>query len=94
MGMFDSFYDNNGNEWQTKAFDCTLASTEITERVPEQRHGGLNVTTGAHQVECIGDSRDGWLQFEDGYFIDVTTQPVPGVPAYDYFGCQIGDDDD
>lgn len=24
MGMFDSFYDADGHEWQTKAFDCEL----------------------------------------------------------------------
>lgn len=86
MGMFDSFYDNHGTEWQTKAFDCTLATTEITEQVPKQRSDGLDVTSGAHQVDCLSDDGQGWLQFEDGYFMGVTTQLVPGVPAYDYFG--------
>lgn len=34
MGMFDSFYGADGSEWQTKAFDCTLARWDIGDVVP------------------------------------------------------------
>lgn len=52
MGMFDSFYDANGDEWQTKAFDCLLDVYRIGERVPPL--AGRRSLLTDYQVEIMG----------------------------------------
>lgn len=52
MGMFDSLYDTNGNEWQTKYFDQVLATYHIGDRVPQQ-----GACTN-YQIEVIGQCPD------------------------------------
>lgn len=34
MGMFDSMYDDEDNEWQTKAFECGLDRFREGDPVP------------------------------------------------------------
>lgn len=34
MGMFDSLYDKDRTEWQTKAFGCVLASYQLGDALP------------------------------------------------------------
>jgi hypothetical protein len=34
MGMFDSFYDAQDNDWQTKAFGRSLAQWSIGDAIP------------------------------------------------------------
>jgi len=35
MGMFDSFYDSDSNEWQTKAYENQLAAYRQDDVLPE-----------------------------------------------------------
>lgn len=49
MGMFDSFYDENDGEWQTKAFGRSLHRWDIGETVAPS---GISC-----QVEAIGVER-------------------------------------
>lgn len=49
MGMFDSLYDEHGNEWQTKAYDCLLGNYSYGDDLP---HLGEGVAD--YQVEVRG----------------------------------------
>lgn len=47
MGMFDSMYDADGDEWQTKAFHCELDRYTIGDELPF-------IGTNTYQVEILG----------------------------------------
>ena len=52
MGMFDSLYDDDNNEWQTKAFDCVLDRFRVADPMPD-------VCESDYQVEVLGDRKRG-----------------------------------
>ena len=72
MGMFDSFYDAQGREWQTKALGRSLHRWEIGDAVPVQfdcqleaigRHDATGVrvmlaTIKSGQLTHVGATRD------------------------------------
>ena len=53
MGMFDSLYDEDGTEWQTKAFERILAQYNIGDVI----NSDFPVT---YQVEVFGGKGDGF----------------------------------
>lgn len=76
--MFDSFYSADGEEYQTKAFDRTLAEWNIGDKVP-----AVNITC---QVEVW--SRD-WNEFallENGVLVAVPVPRDVSLPFFDYQG--------
>lgn len=81
MGMFDSFYDAQGNEWQTKAFDCVLARFDIGDPVPFE--------VSDFQVQCLGelvshDFTDGLATIQGGRLTGVPSARDPRLPLYNY----------
>ncbi|GGJ56076.1 hypothetical protein [Glutamicibacter ardleyensis] len=54
MGMFDSFYDSEENEWQTKAYENQLALYRQGDELPPLEDHP-NVTD--YQVEIFGGRR-------------------------------------
>lgn len=53
MGMFDSFYDARGDEWQTKAYGCSLERWDVGATIP-----GPPID---YQAEVIGGANYGHL---------------------------------
>jgi hypothetical protein len=90
MGMFDSFYDADGREWQTKAFDCNLDVWRIGDAFPAD--GSI-----AFQVEVIGDAqgstfdgtyrtRDALVTVRDNLVAEVPAERDPTLPLIAYSG--------
>ena len=52
MGMFDSLYDAEGREWQTKALACLLTRYEIGDEIE-----GPPID---HQMQVLGDGESNW----------------------------------
>lgn len=51
MGMFDSFYDSDDNDWQTKAYENVLAQFRQGDELPPlEEHPDLT----DYQVEVLG----------------------------------------
>jgi len=73
MGMFDSFFDAKGNDWQTKAFGRTLEQWEVGSEIP-----------GAHplpfQVEVLGGEINAPGDFVES-FVTIRDRRVVAVPA-------------
>lgn len=84
MGMFDSLYDAEGQEWQTKAFSRDLVVFSIRDEMPTV--DGLD----AYQVEVIGGRRTNhrWslATVRGGLLVDVDVAPDPMMPRVDYSG--------
>jgi hypothetical protein len=83
MGMFDSVYDSQGNEWQTKAFDCALDRYEIGDLVGE--------STMTYQFEVFGGprselAREAFATVESGRISAVPTERDTAVPLVDFHG--------
>lgn len=77
MGMFDSFYDAQDREWQTKAFDRNLDVWRVGDEFPAD--GCVSF-----QVEVIGDAHgstfDGTYRTRDA-LVTVRDNVVAEVPA-------------
>ena len=83
MGMFDSFYDADGNEWQTKAFGCNLDRYTSNDNVP--------ASIDDFQVEVLGGMRGAKSQDALATIRDRKLSKVPDVrdeslPLMDYHG--------
>jgi hypothetical protein len=81
MGMFDSVYDADGNEWQTKAFDRVLAEWSI----------GDEFTTAASdfQFKVYGGpapSSDAIATVRDNVLTAVPAERDGTLPLIDYQG--------
>lgn len=89
MGMFDSFYDVAGVEWQTKAFDCDLLVWHVGD--PLSADGPV-----AFQVEVIGDghrnsegryvTQDSFVTVRDGVVEAVNVARDPTLALVGYSG--------
>lgn len=81
MGMFDSFYDANGDEWQTKAYGNALVNYDIGDEIPE----GPPFT---YQVRVLGDPEDGYglATIRDGRLAEVPAERDLALPLLDYHG--------
>ena len=83
MGMFDSFYDENGDEWQTKAMDCNLDVYDIGDRLTEP--------PGDFQMEVIGGPLESgcewaWVTVRGGVVAEVGVKRDPSLMAIGYSG--------
>jgi hypothetical protein len=87
MGMFDSLYDADGREWQTKAFDCNLDVYRIGDTVPAD-------CAATYQVEVMtsdGDWRnrtftDSLATVRDGVLSTIPDQRDERLPLLNYSG--------
>ncbi len=84
MGMFDSFYDAKGNEWQTKAFGRSLRRWGLGDEIP----GAAPID---FQVEVFGgprygSSEDALATLSEGRVVAVPDQRHYGLPLLDYNG--------
>jgi hypothetical protein len=82
MGMFDSFYDSAGDEWQTKALACNLDGYDIGDAVPGPRID--------YQMKVLGGPHDGpWVYsfatMRAGVFRAVEERDE-SLPGLDYSG--------
>lgn len=85
MGMFDSIYDGDGREWQTKALDCTLKRYAPGDAIPGPLFD--------YQMKVIS----GWLEggkgldygyalIHNGNLMDVLHEPDEFLQTLDYPG--------
>lgn len=83
MGMYDSFYDAEGNEWQTKAFDCELESYGMGDELPY-------LGTDTYQVEVLGGYRqpfiDSYATIRDRRLASTNGERDETLPLIDYHG--------
>jgi len=89
MGMFDSLYDSNGHEWQTKAYDCILERFQIDQPMPHESLG--TPLPDAYQVAVLGGpcgchSEDSWATVRDHILVAVPAERDPSLPRVDYHG--------
>lgn len=86
MGMFDSTYDADGHEWQTKAYGCNLTRWHIGDLIDWDH------PFDAYQVEVFGgdethrNGQDGWATIRDGILVAVPAQRDEDLPLVDYCG--------
>lgn len=82
MGMFDSLYDTEGNEWQTKAFSCNLDRYEAGDKMP--------ASVDDFQVEVFGGPKrisvDSHATVRDGILTKVPDERDESLPLMDYHG--------
>lgn len=71
MGMFDSLYDADGNEWQTKAMDRVLARYCIGDLIGE--------SGASYQMEVVGGYVPGRGIVES--FATITAGRLTAVPV-------------
>lgn len=76
-GMFDSFIAKDGNDWQTKAFDCQLDEWQIGDKAPEP---------GDYQVEVIGYLGDEFCEVRGGIVRKVPDERDESLPRMYRFG--------
>lgn len=92
MGMFDSFRDDAGREWQTKAYDRALETFRRGDRVPEL--SGTTVTS--YQLTVLGgrdrflDSVYSLVTVRENVVVDVGVDDRDRtLPLIDYFGGEM-----
>lgn len=88
MGMFDSFYDEAGNEWQTKAYRCGLDVYRVGDKVPFIE-GTKDLTD--YQVAIIGETpddpyTDSLATIRGDVLVAIHAKRDPSLPRLDYFG--------
>lgn len=84
MGMFDSFHDSDGNEWQTKAFNCDLDHYRVGDELPY-------MGTETYQVEVLGGSHeppflDSYATIRDRRLESTNDERDETLPLMDYHG--------
>ena len=94
MGMFDSLYDADGNEWQTKAYDCTLDVFSAGAKMPTLHDCPPEFQAPVppdYQVEVYGGPGDGYTDayatVRTGVLVAVGVERDPALPLVDYGGC-------
>lgn len=89
MGMYDSLYDADGHDWQTKAYDCELERFQIGDRLPPTDYPATT-----YQVEVLGDPEPGtfietFATIRDRVLESVPVERDESLPLIDYFGGMI-----
>lgn len=85
MGMFDSMWDADGMEWQTKAFDCGLAGYQVGDELPF-------IGTDTYQVEIFGGAKwpgqdaDSYATIRDKRLISINDERDETLPLLGYHG--------
>lgn len=90
MGMFDSMYDAQGIEWQTKAYDRNLDQFDIGDTLPVSE-GCTWPVLPAYQVKVLGgghgeDAVDSYATVRSGDLTAVPDERDEQLPLLDYFG--------
>lgn len=87
MGMFDSLYDEQGREWQTKAFGNVLAEYRTGELLPGPPFayqfkilGGGNFEEGEKFMDAFATAD------EDGRLASFPDERDVTLPLLDYHG--------
>lgn len=93
MGMFDSFYDTDNSEWQTKAYHCVLAEYKIGDSITGDFPDSYPAT---YQVEVLGGTDDDPYQdslatIRDGVVASINDPRDPSLPLLDYSGHLIAE---
>lgn len=86
MGFFDSLYDANGDEWQTKAYGRGMRRFEIGDKLP--------AAPLDHQVEVLGgprgprwdQSRDSFATVRNCHLDALPVERDESLPLLDYTG--------
>ena len=84
MGMFDSMYDTEGHEWQTKAYGRILERWEVG-------HQMRDVGAGTYQVQVLGGPLEPPFAYSlatirDGRLVAVPAERDESMPLLDYWG--------
>ena len=81
MGMFDSLYDANNEEWQTKAFDCELIGYRVGDAMPD-------VCESDYQVEVLGGRGfiDSYATIRGGILTSINEPRDESLMLRDYGG--------
>lgn len=85
MGMFDSMWDADGKEWQTKAFHCDLAGYRVGDELPF-------IGTDTYQVEIFGggvsnvQDIDSYATIRDNRLAAIRDERDDTLPLLDYHG--------
>ena len=81
--MFDSFYDEAGHEWQTKAFDRNLDVYRIGDAIPAD-------CPATYQVEILGGARDedvySLATVRNGVLASINDERDRALPLLNYSG--------
>lgn len=92
MGMFDSMYDAQNHEWQTKAFGCVLDRFREGDPVPHP-NGVAWPSPPAYQVKVYGGPRftepargDAFATIADGVLTAIPAERHEHLPLVDYHG--------
>lgn len=91
MGMFDSMYDDQNNEWQTKAFGRQLDRFHVGDAVPHPS-GIAWPAPPAYQISVFGGApvheaqKDGYATIRKGDLAAVPDERDDSLPLIDYHG--------
>lgn len=87
MGMFDSLFDGEGREWQTKAFECDLDEYRLGDRI-------ISDSVASYQVEVLHtvgswpnrEHIDAFATIERGVLVAIGVPRDERLPLLDYSG--------
>ena len=90
MGMFDSLYDADGDEWQTKAYECLCLTWQLGDTLGRPR---LADDVSTYQVEVLGwpGAEDGYATVRDDVLVTIGTDRDPSLPLVGYRGALRGE---
>lgn len=89
MGMLDSIYDANGDEWQTKAFGCSLRCWKVGGPLDEAEGGSFQVEVLGGPFAPIGEESrivDGLATVRAGVIEAVPADRDYSLPLMNYSG--------
>lgn len=87
MGMFDSFYDAKGREWQTKAFGNQLAAWRVGDPIssaPIDHQVAVYGTDGGTQ-----EWADSFATIRGGKVAEVPAERDESLPLLDAYGTWV-----
>lgn len=83
MGMFDSLYDQNNDEWQTKAFGCNLDAFRVGHSMPV-------ACADTYQVAILGELQGAFINslatVRDNILVSIHDKRDNALPYLDYHG--------
>ncbi len=83
MGMFDSLYDSEGREWQTKAFNRALATFDIGSIITGLQADNCQVEVLAH---IDGNFVRSYATIINGRLSEVPAKRDESLPLFSYSG--------
>lgn len=87
MGMFDSLYDAEGREWQTKAFECLLDRWDIGDEMPAAAFDDYQLEViGGPERETHPRYSESLATVRAGRLVSVNDERDPSLPLIAYYG--------